>query len=496
MTDTVDAVVIGAGFGGLAAALALAEGGLTVRLHERLKYPGGCASTFERQGYRFEAGATLFSGFADDQLFGRWIKRYGLDVTVDWIDPLVEFRTPERSLVVGRDRAAFVESLCAAPGAPAAGIRAFFAEQRRVADVLWEILDEPELLPPFNVAALLAHAKRIPRYLPLLRHIGRPVRADLERHGIADHRPLVEYLDGLCQITVQCGVDEAESPFALGTIDYYYRGTGHVRGGIGSLAWGLLKGLEVAGGEACMADGVTGLRREGDAWVVSSRGGDVRARHVVANMLPHDVARLLGDGDDGLAALRRSLAKTARRVDDGWGACMLYLATRPPAEADDQAHHLELVADPTAPYLEGNHVFCSISGAHDGARAPDGQRTITVSTHVPMKSLATQDDEGVAASIAAIQERMRATIATLAPEWWAGVTHELTASPRTFERFTGRHQGLVGGIPRRAGWLPYLRLLETPRARGLHLVGDSVFPGQSTLAVALGGVRTAARILH
>ena len=57
-----DAIVIGAGFGGLGAALTLAESGLKVGLLEALNYPGGCASTFKRRGYAFESGATLFSG--------------------------------------------------------------------------------------------------------------------------------------------------------------------------------------------------------------------------------------------------------------------------------------------------------------------------------------------------------------------------------------------------------------------------------------------------
>ena len=50
-----DALVIGAGFGGLGAALRLAEGGARVALCETLKYPGGCASTFERGGHRYGA---------------------------------------------------------------------------------------------------------------------------------------------------------------------------------------------------------------------------------------------------------------------------------------------------------------------------------------------------------------------------------------------------------------------------------------------------------
>ena len=50
----VDAVVVGAGFGGIGAALRLAEGGARVLLAERTTYPGGCACTFEFEGDRFE----------------------------------------------------------------------------------------------------------------------------------------------------------------------------------------------------------------------------------------------------------------------------------------------------------------------------------------------------------------------------------------------------------------------------------------------------------
>ena len=44
------------------AALALAKRGARVCLCESLRYPGGCASTFSKDGARFDAGATLVSG--------------------------------------------------------------------------------------------------------------------------------------------------------------------------------------------------------------------------------------------------------------------------------------------------------------------------------------------------------------------------------------------------------------------------------------------------
>ena len=489
-----DAVVAGAGFGGLGAALALAEAGARVLLCESLAYPGGCASTFERDGYRFESGATLFSGLGPGQLFDRWIRRHGLDVEVDWIDPLVELRTPDWRLAVGRDRSALLRDLAAFPGAPRERLEAFFALQQRVADTLWEVLDEPRLLPPLGPAALAAHLKRAPRYVRLLPWVGRPLRAVLDRLGLSGFEPLETYLEALCQITVQCGVDRAEAPLALAAVDYYYRRTGHVRGGIGRLAWGLLEAIEGAGGEVSLTNPVRGLRRVRNGWRVTTRRGEVRARSVLANVLPQNLRALLG-AEPGTSP---ALDARSRRLEDGWGACMLYLVARPPAGAPAGARHLELVGDPAQPFTLGNHAFCSISGAEDPGRAPGrpGElRTITVSTHVPVRELQALPESRRGEWIAGIQERTAGLVARLAPEWHAGLVHSMTASPRTFERFTGRHLGLVGGIPRQAGLKVYTDALGGPVLPGLQLVGDSVFPGQSILAAALGGTRAAARML-
>ena len=139
---------------------------------------------------------------------------------------------------------------------------------------------------------------------------------------------------------------------------------------------------------------------------------------------------------------------------------MLYRVVRPPANAGPEAHHLEMVQDTEQAFVEGNHLFASISGAHDLGRAPEGLRTMTVSTHVPLAELNGLPDGEAAARVTEIQERMRRGLATLAPEW-ESVEHELTASPRTFQRFTGRHAGFVGGIPRRAGLAP-LQTAGTP----------------------------------
>lgn len=471
-----DVVVIGAGFAGLGAALRLTERGAKVLLLERLTYPGGCASTFARGGYRFEAGATLFSGFAEGQLMHRWMRDHQLPVSVDFPETLIELRAPGWQLPIGSDR----EALVARFGDPR--VSAFFAAQQRVAEVLWRLFDEPALLPPLSARALGRHALRLHHYLPLVRLLGRSLGAVLEDHGLAQHERLRVYLDALCQITVQTDAARAEAPFALAAIDYPFRGTGHVRGGIGALATALTDAVARGGGVVAMATRATALSRDGSAWRVETNRGVVTAPVVCANLLPRALQQLMP------AQPLTALSSLNAAVEQGWGAAMIYMAvasdSRPP-----HAHHLQLVADPQAPFHEGNHVFCSISDARETERAPAGQRTVTVSTHLRVPPAETAPQE-VARYIDGVHARMRETLAALAPEL-SRPLHAITASPRTFERFTGRPGGFVGGVPRTAGLAAYRELGPRRVAPGLWLIGDSVFPGQSTLATALGGVRTA-----
>ncbi|CAN0051245.1 unnamed protein product, partial [Ectocarpus sp. 12 AP-2014] len=61
--EEVDVVVVGAGIGGLTCAALLAQYGLDVTVCESHTIPGGCAHSFERDGYKFDSGPSIFSGF-------------------------------------------------------------------------------------------------------------------------------------------------------------------------------------------------------------------------------------------------------------------------------------------------------------------------------------------------------------------------------------------------------------------------------------------------
>lgn len=60
----VDVVVIGSGVGGLSCAALLACYGLDVLVCESHTLPGGAAHGFERQGFHFDSGPSLYSGLS------------------------------------------------------------------------------------------------------------------------------------------------------------------------------------------------------------------------------------------------------------------------------------------------------------------------------------------------------------------------------------------------------------------------------------------------
>ena len=60
-----DVIVIGSGIGGLVTATQLAAKGAKVLVLEGYLIPGGSAGYFERQGYKFDVGASMIFGFGD-----------------------------------------------------------------------------------------------------------------------------------------------------------------------------------------------------------------------------------------------------------------------------------------------------------------------------------------------------------------------------------------------------------------------------------------------
>ena len=87
------AVVIGAGFGGLAAAVRLGARGYRVTVVERLDGPGGRAYVFRQDGFTFDAGPTIITApYVFEELWTLCGRKMSDDVDLRAIDPFYKIR--------------------------------------------------------------------------------------------------------------------------------------------------------------------------------------------------------------------------------------------------------------------------------------------------------------------------------------------------------------------------------------------------------------------
>jgi phytoene desaturase len=87
------AVVIGSGFGGLAAAVRLGARGYRVTVLERLDAPGGRAYVFRQDGFTFDGGPTIITApFLLEELWALCGRRFADDVDLRPISPFYRIR--------------------------------------------------------------------------------------------------------------------------------------------------------------------------------------------------------------------------------------------------------------------------------------------------------------------------------------------------------------------------------------------------------------------
>lgn len=98
MEKPATAVVIGSGFGGLAAAVRLAARGVKVTVCERLDAPGGRAYVYRQDGYTFDAGPTIVTApFLLEELWELCGKRLSDDIDLRELNPYYTIRFDDGS---------------------------------------------------------------------------------------------------------------------------------------------------------------------------------------------------------------------------------------------------------------------------------------------------------------------------------------------------------------------------------------------------------------
>ncbi len=470
--------VIGAGVGGLAAAVRLAAAGHRVDVYERAGTVGGKLGRHTRDGYAFDTGPSLLTlpqVFAD----------LGLDLHPVPLDPVVRHVFADGTVLdSSADPEVFAARIAAALGPDAAADwRRFWGRAGRIWDASWRSV----LRAPVTARTLAGLSWRLGDLAAIAP--GTSLRG-LGRRYLRDPRLRV-LLDRYATYT---GTDPRRAPAALAAIPYaeLAHGGWYLPGGLGTLADALV---------ARCAD--LGVRVHLDAAVtaVTTAGGRVDGIRVGGSAVPADV--VVSNVDAG--TLYRDLLPNPRRLatlaDRSLAGFVLLLGVR--GATPQLAHHT--VFFPVDYDAEFDAVFGTRPGgrarppadptvfvtrAADPTVAPPGHEAWFVLVNVPRHGTATSAVDWRRPGLAtAYAEHVLAVLATKGPDVRERVAFCETRTPADLADATGAPGGAIYGT---TGGL--LRTANRGPVYGLFLVGGSTHPGGGLPMVALSAAIVADQI--
>jgi prolycopene isomerase len=487
-----DVIVIGAGLGGLVTATQLAAKGLRPLVLERYVIPGGSAGYFERDGYRFDVGASMIFGCGQQgttNLLTRALAAVGKTIATIPDPVQVHYRLPQGlNIRVHRNYEAFLDELGDRFPQERAGIRRFYDTCWHVFNCLNSIellsLEEPRYVARVFLQQPLA-CLGLARRLPV--NVG-----SLARRLLRDPE-LLRFIDMECYCWSV--VPAAKTPLInAGMVfsDRHYGGVNYPQGGVGGIAQTLAAGLIEAGGHLQYRSRVKRIvTQAGRAIGVELATGErYTADRIVSNATRWDTFQQLLPADALPAAERRWQS----RYTQAPSFLSLHLGVKADVIPPDTDCHQILLDDWTALEASGGTLFVSMPTLLDPSLAPRDRHIIHAFTPSWMSEWEGLSPSDYAQQKHAFAQQMLQRLNRLFPGVTDAVDHCSIGTPRTHRRFLGRIDGTYGPMPQRQ--LPGLLGMPFNRTAipGLYCVGDSTFPGQGLNAVAFSGFACAHRI--
>lgn len=478
-------IVIGSGFGGLAAAVRLAGKGYAVTVLERLDAPGGRASVYKQDGFTFDAGPTIITApFMLEDLWASAGATLADDVNIRPCDPFYTIRFDDGEVFrYSGDPEAMRAEVARISPEDVPGYERFLEKSAGIYSVAFEALaDKPFHSIPFTANAM-ADLVRLEGYRSVYGMVSKFFRHP-HLKTVFSYHPLLVGGNPFTTTAYYCLIAHLERRFGVHYAD----------GGMGRIVQGLVRVLEANGGEIrCAAEVVTILTDQGRVCGVELAGGErLEADIVVSNADPGwTYGRLMGQ-----VPRKRWTDKKIAAADYSMGLFVWYFGTRRRFETVD--HHTILMGPRYRGLLDD--IFnrktlaedCSLylhrPTASDATLAPPGCDAFYVLSPVPNLASGTDWRQEGEAYRARVQRRLEETVLP-------GLGEEIvTSSFVTPADFETRYLSPLGAgfslEPKlfQSAWFRPHNLSE--EAAGLYLVGAGTHPG-----AGLPGVLSSAKIV-
>jgi phytoene desaturase len=468
----VKAIVIGAGFGGIAAALRLRAKGYAVTLIDRCAALGGRAQVYEREGFRHDAGPTVITApFLFEELFALFGERFADHVKLVPLTPWYRFQFADGDTFdYGGTLEATLAEIDRIEPRDRAGYLALLEHSRRIYDIGFTQLSAQPFHRLGTMLRQVPHLLGLRNYETVWQMVSRHLVSDKLRRAFSIQPLLV-------------GGNPFDTTSIYGLIHFLERAYGvhFAMGGTGAVTQALGGLMERQGVALRLSTTVERVRIEQGVarGVVLADGTHVDADIVVSDADAAHLYRDLVPPAEQALATRVKLSQAHYSM----GLFVMYFGTT--RTYPDVAHHTiwmgeryqELLNDifHRQKLAEDFSLYVHRPTATDPSFAPPGQDSFYVLCPVPNL----QADIDWATEGPRLRDRIvDALERTMLPGLKATITADFYKTPEDFrDEYRSVHGAgfSVAPIFRQSAWFRFHNKSES--VRNLYLVGAGTHPG-------------------
>jgi phytoene dehydrogenase-like protein len=460
-----DAIIIGAGIGGLISGIELAGKGLRTLILERHFQPGGCCSSFKRKGFTFDAGAHLMGGVGNRKvLTGNYLSKLNLKLSYVQPDPWDSISFPNDRIKIPSDVTAYI-----------AYLKKRFPYETHI-DEFFKTLKKT--LPSFS----------------------NPKSPTLQKYsGMTYQQMLDEFFeDGRLKsiLSAQWGylgeVPDRISAIAMSAMlnSYLFCGAYFPRGGSGAFARALAAKFEQMGGMILYSEQVARIAVKNGkvSGVVLDGGDEVNAEYVISNgAARHTFFDLIGKEN-----LDEAYVSKVANMKESTSLFVTYLGVDLTHEEAMGKHGWYFDSDEMNS-RRNVPLYVTAPATLDPGLAPQGKSIIQLYAIPP-------EPVPINGISKAWKEEWEKNLIKKAENIFPGLSNRIvvkdSATPKTIERYTLNSNGAVYGwspIPGQS-WKNNLEN-DTP-IDGLYLAGHWSYPGTGIMSVISSGLIASKKIIH
>jgi phytoene desaturase len=485
--------IVGAGLGGLSAAIHLASRGYEVTVYERNSTAGGKASEIRSAGFRFDTGPSLITmPFVLDELYDAGGATADERVELLPVDPICRYFFPDGSVLdAASDERKFRIQVAAFSPQDADAVSRFLDYSQRIYELtsdifLFQPLTELKSLLRWKHAKTLLHLPQIDAF--------RTVHEGVQSF-FHDER-LVQLFD---RYATYNGSNPYTAPATLNIIPYveYRLGGYYVRGGVYALVRSLVKVAERLGVRFHFDTTVEEIVTEHSVVRgVRCRTGTRFHDAVISNAdAVHTMARLLAVNRDKQPSKHRyeKLEPSCSGLVFLWGVRgrrdtlaqhNIFFSRDYREEFDDIFVRRIPPSDPT--------VYLSITAREDRDHAPEGYENYFVLVNMPYLTEHNRNYDWTGFRECVLRRLLLAGI-----DIARDIVYEELITPVDLEKRFNANRGSIYGISSNSRNAAFLRPPNrVGKPRGLYLCGGASHPGGGVPLVLLSGKLAAEAVMR